>query len=113
MITARSACANMRALVSRICSRKASGSTTQLTSVTGEKLVGEVFFVNRFKVGDVIFNNLGVVFADAEIFRSLGLDDRPTALLGMNALRAFDKVAIDFDTARRLFTLIFALHWKG
>lgn len=23
------------------------------------------------------------------------------------------KLAIDFDTARRLFTLIFALHWKG
>lgn len=23
------------------------------------------------------------------------------------------KVAVDFDTARRLFTLIFALHWKG
>ncbi len=23
------------------------------------------------------------------------------------------KVAIDFDTARRIFTLIFALHWKG
>lgn len=23
------------------------------------------------------------------------------------------KVTIDFDTARRLFTLIFALHWKG
>jgi uncharacterized protein (UPF0262 family) len=23
------------------------------------------------------------------------------------------KVQIDFDTARRLFTLIYALHWKG
>ena len=23
------------------------------------------------------------------------------------------KVVVDFDTARRLFTLIFALHWKG
>ena len=23
------------------------------------------------------------------------------------------KVEVDFDTARRLFTLIFALHWKG
>jgi uncharacterized protein (UPF0262 family) len=23
------------------------------------------------------------------------------------------KVAVDFDTARRIFTLIFALHWKG
>lgn len=27
--------------------------------------------------------------------------------------RLADKVAIDFDTARRLFTLICALHWKG
>ena len=23
------------------------------------------------------------------------------------------KVEVDFDTARRIFTLIFALHWKG
>jgi uncharacterized protein (UPF0262 family) len=23
------------------------------------------------------------------------------------------KVVLDFDTARRIFTLIFALHWKG
>ncbi|BBF93682.1 UPF0262 family protein [Blastochloris tepida] len=29
------------------------------------------------------------------------------------AERLKDKVAIDFDTARRLFTLICALHWKG
>ena len=27
--------------------------------------------------------------------------------------RLADKIAIDFDTARRLFTLICALHWKG
>ena len=27
--------------------------------------------------------------------------------------RLKEKVAIDFDTARRLFTLICALHWKG
>jgi uncharacterized protein (UPF0262 family) len=27
--------------------------------------------------------------------------------------RLKDKVAVDFDTARRLFTLICALHWKG
>jgi uncharacterized protein (UPF0262 family) len=23
------------------------------------------------------------------------------------------KVDVDFDTARRIFTLIFALHWRG
>ncbi len=27
--------------------------------------------------------------------------------------RLKDKIELDFDTARRLFTLIFALHWKG
>lgn len=27
--------------------------------------------------------------------------------------RLSGKVTVDFDTARRLFTLIFALHWKG
>ena len=27
--------------------------------------------------------------------------------------RIKEKVAVDFDTARRLFTLICALHWKG
>jgi uncharacterized protein (UPF0262 family) len=27
--------------------------------------------------------------------------------------RLAEKIAIDFDTARRLFTLICALHWKG
>ncbi len=27
--------------------------------------------------------------------------------------RLADKIEIDFDTARRLFTLVFALHWRG
>jgi uncharacterized protein (UPF0262 family) len=27
--------------------------------------------------------------------------------------RLGDKIAVDLDTARRLFTLICALHWKG
>ena len=39
-----------------------------------------------------------------------GLHDEAAELLRQ---RLDGKVAIDFDTARRLFTLIFALHWKG
>jgi uncharacterized protein (UPF0262 family) len=39
-----------------------------------------------------------------------GLHDEGSELL-MERLR--DKVAVDFDTARRLFTLITVLHWKG
>jgi uncharacterized protein (UPF0262 family) len=39
-----------------------------------------------------------------------GLHNEGSELL-MERLR--DKVALDFDTARRLFTLITVLHWKG
>ena len=39
-----------------------------------------------------------------------GLHNEASELL-LERLRG--KVELDFDTARRLFTLIFALHWKG
>jgi uncharacterized protein (UPF0262 family) len=39
-----------------------------------------------------------------------GLHDEAAALL---VKRLQGKIEIDFDTARRLFTLIAALHWKG
>lgn len=39
-----------------------------------------------------------------------GLHDEAAELL-MQRLKG--KVTVDFDTARRIFTLIFALHWKG
>jgi uncharacterized protein (UPF0262 family) len=39
-----------------------------------------------------------------------GLHNEGSELL---AERLKDKIAVDFDTARRLFTLICALHWKG
>ena len=67
-----------------------------LESVTGEILQGEYTFVKRLEVGDVNLANLAVVFADAHTFAKLGLDKRPALLLGMNALRAFKKVSIDF-----------------
>jgi predicted aspartyl protease len=67
-----------------------------LQSVTGEMLQGEYTFVKRLEVGDVNLANLAVVFADAHTFDKLGLGDRPALLLGMNALRAFKKVSIDF-----------------
>jgi predicted aspartyl protease len=67
-----------------------------LESVTGEMLQGEYAFVKHVEIGDVNLANLAVVFADAHTFRKLGLDKRPALLLGMNALRAFKKVSIDF-----------------
>ena len=72
----------------------------ELESVTGDILQGEYTFVKALEMGEVTLANLAVVFADVHTFKQLGFDDRPALLLGMNALRAFKKVSIDFANRR-------------
>jgi predicted aspartyl protease len=68
----------------------------ELQSVTGEKLVGRYTIVRELAVGGVTLKDLPIVFADSHAFRQLGLEGKPALLLGMNALRGFEKVSIDF-----------------
>jgi predicted aspartyl protease len=68
----------------------------ELLSVTGEKIEGDYMFVRELTIGGVSLANLAVVFTDAHTFKQLGLDRKPALLLGMNAIRAFKKVSIDF-----------------
>ena len=67
-----------------------------MISVTGEKLEGEWALVHQLDIGGVKLNDLVVIFADAHAFGTLKLDRRPALLLGMNAMRAFKRVSIDF-----------------
>jgi predicted aspartyl protease len=76
----------------------------QLHSVTGATLTGESAVVGSLDMGGVTLKGLSVVFADAHTFRKLGLTDRPALLLGMNAIRAFKRVSIDF--ANRKFRVV-------
>jgi predicted aspartyl protease len=76
----------------------------QLLSVTGEQIPGDYMFVSELEIGGVVLRNLAVVFADAHTFKQLKLDNQPALLLGMNAMRAFKKVSIDF--ARRRFRVV-------
>ena len=72
----------------------------QLETVTGEKIAGEFMFVRQLEIGGVTLRNLLIVFADAHTFKLLGFDKKPALLLGMNAMRAFKKVSIDFSTRK-------------
>ena len=67
-----------------------------LMSVTGEQLVGDYMFLKKLDMGGVGLKDLAIVFADAHTFGQLDLEDRPALLLGMNAMRGFEKVSIDF-----------------
>jgi len=76
----------------------------QLQSVTGDFINGDYMFVRDLEIGGVALRNLAIVFADAHTFKELKLEDRPALLLGMNAIRAFKKVSIDF--ANRKFRVV-------
>lgn len=75
-----------------------------LTSVTGQTITGDFMFIRNLEIGGVTLNNLAIVFADAHSFKTLKLDRRPALLLGMNAIRAFKKVSIDF--AKQKFRVV-------
>jgi predicted aspartyl protease len=76
----------------------------ELMSVTGDKILGDYTFVRVLEVGGVKLNDLAIIFTDAHTFRQLDLENRPALLLGMNAIRAFKKVSIDF--ANRKFRVL-------
>ncbi|MEO8548071.1 MAG: aspartyl protease family protein [Sphingomicrobium sp.] len=86
------------ALRARLEARRRSGppERIEMTSVTGQTLVGDAFHMREVKIGDVALKDLVILFADAAIFRTLDLENKPAVLLGMNAMRAFNKVSIDF-----------------
>jgi predicted aspartyl protease len=74
--------------------------SVELESVTGQKIIGDYMFIKQLTIGGVGLTNLAVVFTDAHTFKQLGLDRRPALLLGMNAIRAFKKVSIDFASKK-------------
>jgi predicted aspartyl protease len=83
----------------RLVQRRMVGAPETITiqSVTGATLQGEYMVLKRLEIGGVTLTNLAVVFADAHTFKQLGLDKKPALLLGMNAMRAFERVSIDFS----------------
>lgn len=79
--------------------------TVTIESVTGEQMSANVTRVAQLELGGVQLTDLSVAFADAHIFRQLDLDDRPALLLGMNAMKAFDRISIDFAAKKVRFVL--------
>ena len=71
-----------------------------LYSVDGGRLVGDQMVLAELEFGGVTLQNLTIVFADAHTSRQLRLNRKPALLLGMNGMRAFDTVSIDFAKKR-------------
>lgn len=76
--------------------QKDSGIDNLLIAVTGDTLGVDFGRARNFKLGRARFDSVLVAFADAPPFKQFGMDKRPALLLGMDILRQFDQVAIDF-----------------
>ena len=71
-----------------------------LIGVTGETLTGQLGRIARIRLGSISLSDMPIMFADARPFTELGLNDKPALLLGIQALRMFDRVAIDFGRGK-------------
>lgn len=69
---------------------------TELVDVTGGRLPAQVAAVGRVRIGGINVQNVVIAFADAHPFKRFGLTQKPAMLLGMDTLRGFRRVSVDF-----------------
>ena len=77
----------------------------RLLTAGGEMQLGEFRIVPSITMGELRITNIPMAFADLHIFDVWSLNDRPAALLGVDVLRLFARVELDFGAGRVLFRL--------
>lgn len=93
------------ALRKRMIARKKIGPTVplELISVTGGTITADYTTARKIRIGGLMIADMGVAFADVHPFKQLGLEKRPALLLGMDALRLFERVSVDFANRKVRF----------
>ena len=76
-----------------------------ITGITGGVIMGEVIHIDSIHLHSVNFTNAVVAIADMQIFDVWGLAQQPSLLIGMNFLRQFAQVSIDYGTKEIRFEL--------
>jgi predicted aspartyl protease len=90
-----------QALVDKLRGR--SHETTTLLDVNGTLIEGPIHYIRSLSVAKMKIGTIPAVLADSPALKALGLDHQPAMILGMNELKLFRRVAIDFETKRILF----------
>jgi predicted aspartyl protease len=72
------------------------GYMTSIVGVTGAVLPAEASIIPRIRLGGLEITRMPIAYADVRTFALFGIDDKPSILVGMDVLRGFDRVAVDF-----------------
>jgi hypothetical protein len=76
---------------------------TPLISATGQVAHGELALLPSLRLGALKLQRMIAVFADLHIFRLWELQDRPAILIGIDVLRQFENVVLDFGRREVVF----------
>ena len=79
--------------------------TMPLRGVTGGEIQGRVIFVDKIQLQELQFTDCALVIADLAVFDIWGLTQRPALLIGMDYLRRFARVSIDYGRKEIRFDL--------
>jgi predicted aspartyl protease len=77
----------------------------QMVSVTGGIVLADYTSIAKVRVGGIRIVNAPMAFADAHPFKKFELTKRPAMMLGMDILRNFNRVTIDFANRKIRFLL--------
>ncbi|GAA0578800.1 retroviral-like aspartic protease family protein [Rhizomicrobium electricum] len=83
----------------------------ELTGVTGGSRMGKVVKVDSILFGNLEFSGCEIAAADLDVFRIWNLADEPALLIGLNFLREFQTVTIDYGRKEFRLKLASAAAW--
>jgi predicted aspartyl protease len=74
-------------------------------SATGQTAQGELAVLPLLRIGGLDITGLTTVFADLHIFDIWDLKSKPSLLIGIDAMRQFDAITLDYGRRQVIFTL--------
>lgn len=77
----------------------------EMVTIIGEPFSGELMFLPFLRLGGLHLGNVAVLHADTYVFKIWGLENKPAILLGMDLLREFRAVSLDFGRSEVRFDL--------
>ena len=93
------------ALLDRKAVRPPERRRIHLVTIIGEPFSGELVMLPFLRLGGLQLGDVPMVHADTHVFRVWGLADKPAVLLGMDLLRQFRAVSLDFGRSQVRFDL--------
>ena len=74
-------------------------------SATGQTAQGELAVLPLLRIGGLDIMRLTTVFADLHVFDIWDLKAKPSLLIGVDAMRQFDAITLDYGRRQVIFTL--------